>query len=273
MRELGHHGGKARRQGVAEQLPEAERQSLRQHRLRLSLRRGSTAAAPDLMALLGALAPAQRPRLVVDLGSGTGISTIAWSGHADRVIGIEHNLEMLAAAREAPRVEYRHAAAQNTGLPDECADVVTCAQSFHWMEHRSTIAEIAWILRPEGIFAAYDYDWPPLVDWEIDRAFLAVIEASGVDVNRPEKARHIERRQASGRFRSVREFFMHARESRDAERLALLPFAFGPVVRWLNDGASQEALGLDRFRQVVERRVGARNATLWWSYSVRSAVK
>jgi hypothetical protein len=31
MRELGHRGGKARRQGVAEQLPAGERESLRQH--------------------------------------------------------------------------------------------------------------------------------------------------------------------------------------------------------------------------------------------------
>jgi hypothetical protein len=31
MRELGHRGGRSRRKGVAEQLPEAKRQSLRQH--------------------------------------------------------------------------------------------------------------------------------------------------------------------------------------------------------------------------------------------------
>jgi ubiquinone/menaquinone biosynthesis C-methylase UbiE len=58
--------------------------------------------------------------------------------HAGRVIGVENNPEMLAAAWHAPRVEYRRALAQQTGLPDTCADVVTCAQSLHWMEHRST---------------------------------------------------------------------------------------------------------------------------------------
>jgi SAM-dependent methyltransferase len=133
------------------------------------------------------------------------------------VIGIEHNLEMLAAARQAPNVEYRNATAQETGLPDGCADIVTCAQSFHWMEHRSTIAEIARILRPEGVFAAYDYDWPPLIHWEIDAAFMAVIAASGVDPDRPEKARHLERLRASGRFRWVREVYLHSRELADYE--------------------------------------------------------
>ena len=40
------------------------------------------------------------------------------------------------------------------------ADIVTCSQSFHWMEPEPTLAEIARILRPGGVFAAYDYDWP-----------------------------------------------------------------------------------------------------------------
>jgi len=226
----------------------------------------------ELITVLGALAPATPPRLVVDLGSGTGISTRVWSAHADRVLGIENNPEMLAAARVAPRVEYRHALAQDTGLPDACADVVTCAQSLHWMEPRSTIDEIARILRPAGVFAAYDYDWPPLVDWEVDAALLAVIEASGVDPARPEKARHTERLQASGRFRWVREFFIHRRDSRDPEAIALLPLAFGPVARKLKEGATPEELGLDRLRAAIDKRIGPQ-ATLWWSYRVRCAVK
>jgi SAM-dependent methyltransferase len=227
----------------------------------------------ELIAVLRALAPATPPRLVVDLGSGTGISTSIWSAHADRVLGIDNNPEMLAAARAAPRVEYRHALAQDTGLPDACADVVTCAQSLHWMEHRSTIDEIARILRPGGVFAAYDYDWPPLVDWEVDAAFLAVLEAGGVDPGRPEKARHIERLQASGRFRWVREFFLHRHDTRGPEAIALLPLAFGPVARKLSEGATPEQLGLDRLREAIDRRIGAHEATLWWSYRVRCAIK
>jgi ubiquinone/menaquinone biosynthesis C-methylase UbiE len=227
----------------------------------------------DLVELLYALAPVRPPSLVVDLGSGTGISTVAWAPYAERVIGIDVNPEMLGAARRASNVEYRHAAAHDSRLPDGCADIVTCAQSFHWMEQESTIAEIVRILRPEGIFAAYDYDWPPLVDWEIDRAFLAVVEASGIDPSRPEKAQHIERLQASRCFRWVREFFLHAREESEAARIAQLPLAFGPVARKLNEGASEEDLGLDRLRRTVERRLGAGDATLWWTYRLRIAAK
>jgi hypothetical protein len=46
-----------------------------------------------------------------------------------------------------------------------------------------------------------------------------------------------------------------------------------PVARRLHEGASEAELGLDRFRSVVERRVGMREVPLWWSYRVRVAVK
>jgi ubiquinone/menaquinone biosynthesis C-methylase UbiE len=227
----------------------------------------------DLIAVLVQLAPARPLRLVVDLGSGTGISAVAWAEHAERVIGIEQNAEMIAAAREAPNVEYRHTEAHRTGLPDACADVVTCAQSFHWMERGRTLDEIARILRAGGVFAAYDYDWPPIVDWEVDAAFRAVIAASGVDPARPEKSDHMQRLEASGRFRASREFFVHAHTTADAGHLISLPLAFGPIARRLTEGATTEELGLDRYQHVVERRVGRRSVDLWWSYRVRTGFK
>src|SRR4030095_16677568 len=101
--------------------------------------------------------------------------------------------------------------------------------------------------RQTGVSPASASAWPPLVQWEIDAAFLAVIEASGVDPARPEKARHVERLQASGHFRSVREVFVHAHEHGDAQRLTLLPLVFGPIARRLHEGASAADLGLDRY--------------------------
>lgn len=227
----------------------------------------------DLFRMLLSLAPVRPPALVVDLGSGTGISAVPWSARARRVIGVEINSEMLRLAPRAANMKYQRASAQRTGLPAGCADVVTCAQSFHWMEPEATIAEIARILRPGGIFAAYDYDWPPLIDWEVDAAFLRVIEASGVDPSRPEKAQHVERLAASGGFRMVRELFMHARTRADADHIAQLPLAFGPVARRLNEGVAAEELGLDRFREAVERRLTWEGGALWWSYRIRVARK
>src|SRR5262249_22678305 len=89
-----------------------------------------------LLELLPPLVRTERLRLVVDLGSGTGLSTRIWASQADEVVGVEPNGAMLAhAAALSPEenVRYVHASAYETGLPAESADIVTASQSFHWM--------------------------------------------------------------------------------------------------------------------------------------------
>lgn len=65
-----------------------------------------------------------------------------------------------AATRPAP-VDYRPGHGHRTGLPAGCADIVIAVQAFHWMAPEPTLAEIARILQPHGVFAAIDTDWPP----------------------------------------------------------------------------------------------------------------
>ena len=66
--------------------------------------------------------------------------------------------------------------ADNTGLEAGSADIVTCAQSFHWMDPRSVLPEVARLLRPGGVFAAYDYDVVPVIEPRVDAAFSRVID-------------------------------------------------------------------------------------------------
>jgi len=171
--------------------------------------------APPLLDLLGQFIRTLTPALVVDLGSGTALSTAVWAGRARQVIGIEPQAAMraVAEARYAfPHVAFRDGSAQATGLPAGAADVVTCAQSLHWMEPDSTLAEVARILRPGGVFAAYDYDLPPTVDWAAEQAFTvfmaqmrALRRAHAVPpgIQEWDMAGHLGRLQASGRFRVV----------------------------------------------------------------------
>ena len=78
-------------------------------------------ALPDLLTQLISL---PHPALVVDLGSGTGLSTAIWAADAERVLGIEPNADMrehaakkIAGSADAARIAYRDGTAQQTGLP------------------------------------------------------------------------------------------------------------------------------------------------------------
>lgn len=113
--------------------------------------------------LLCAYAGTARPA-VVDLGSGTGLSSRWASRWAASVVGVEPNDDMRAVAESlpAPGVSYRAAVADDTGLPTASADVVVAVQALHWMEPGPTLAEVARLLRPGGVLAAVDADWPPV---------------------------------------------------------------------------------------------------------------
>ena len=67
------------------------------------------------------LAGTRRPRRVVDLGCGTGLSTRFWAPHADEVVGVEPNDAMRAfaeTATESHNIRYIGASAYQTGLAD-----------------------------------------------------------------------------------------------------------------------------------------------------------
>ena len=94
------------------------------------------------------------PRDVVDLGAGTGKLTRALVALGHRVTAIEplpEMLEQLPAA--APGAFAILGSAEIIQLPDAHADVVTCAQSFHWFDHAVALPEIARVLRPGGRLA------------------------------------------------------------------------------------------------------------------------
>jgi SAM-dependent methyltransferase len=91
---------------------------------------------------------------VVDLGAGTGKLTRALLAVGHRVIAIEplpEMLELLPAA--APGAAAILGTAEVIPLPDATADVVTCAQAFHWFDHAVALPEIARVLRPGGRLA------------------------------------------------------------------------------------------------------------------------
>ena len=91
---------------------------------------------------------------VVDLGAGTGKLTRSLVGLGHRVTAVEPLEEMLAQLRDAvPGATAVRGSAEQIPLSDGSADVVTCAQAFHWFDREVALSEIARVLRPGGRLA------------------------------------------------------------------------------------------------------------------------
>lgn len=241
-----------------------------------------------LLDVLTQLAEISHPHLVVDLGSGTGLSTRVWTGRADQVIGIEPGQEMRGRAERVTlaaglqNIRYVEAFSDGTGLPDGCADIVTCSQALHWMEPEATFAEVARILRPGGIFAAYDVDFPPTLRWEAADAlkrFVYHCEYVGRahewnrKTRRWNKDEHLANMSASGRFRHVAEVLLHNKEMGNAERLVGYALSMGTVATLLQHVPSEEEVGLEAFRAESRRLLGDETIPWYFCYRVRIGIK
>jgi SAM-dependent methyltransferase len=223
-------------------------------------------------------------RRVVDLGSGTGLSTRVWGPRADEVIGVEANPAMLAVAEKSPspaNVRYVNAYAHETGLPDRSADFVTCSQSLHWMNREATIAEAARLLRAGGVFAAYDYDAVPVVHPEIEAAWSDHLlrRARYRDEHRVEagwtrqpKHEHLEAIRATGHFAYAREFVLHAELEGGANELLGFARSLGLIPELIALGVNEEQLGLTRLEKTTRSILGERRTRILLGYRVRLGV-
>lgn len=88
-------------------------------------------------------------RTAVDLGAGTGLFTALLAARGLEVTAVDPSAAMLDVLRAVlPGVRVVQAGGERTGLPEGCADVVTAAQAWHWIDPQAGAAEAARLLRP-----------------------------------------------------------------------------------------------------------------------------
>ena len=116
-----------------------------------------------------------------DCATGNGQAAIGLAGHFDRVTATDASDQQIAQAQAHPRITYRTAPAEASGLPDAVVDLICVAQAVHWFDHAAFNAEAMRVLKPWGamVWVAYQltrvspavdeiirpWYWGPLMDW------------------------------------------------------------------------------------------------------------
>ena len=94
----------------------------------------------------------------LDVGCGTGYSTVALARYCARVYGIEPSPSMLSRATVHERVTYLDGAGERIPLPDESVDIATFAGSLFYANSESTREEIRRVCRAGAVVIAYDFE-------------------------------------------------------------------------------------------------------------------
>ncbi|WP_151733595.1 class I SAM-dependent methyltransferase [Paenibacillus tengchongensis] len=247
--------------------------------------------APPLVAELLSQYLGGRPALVADVGCGTGLSTLIWSRAADTVYGVEPNPDMLGKALEklsglpagSSTVTFVQGYSNSLPFAAGSLDIITCSQSFHWMEPGSTLQEFARCLREGGVFAAYDCDWPPVVHPQVEAAYnrlvgladrlLQSLQPEEEQASKWSKEGHLSQIRESGHFSYAREIVFHHTESCDADRftgLALSQGGLQTVLKLAPDLLEQE---IAEFAGLVESHFAGRTLPMLLGYRMRLGIK
>lgn len=226
----------------------------------------------------------KNPEVVADLGCGTGLSTFIWKPYAKEVIGIDPNNEMLNKAIDnSPdhnQFKFSLGFSNDTKLKSNSVDVVTCSSSFQWMEPTSTIKEVLRILTSGGIYAIYNHNHPPMIDWKIEKEFKTLLykiyhtldqlrEEIGVEKLWTDQEYH---EIVKSQFQFINDIFVHHTIKMKAEDF---------IGYTLSQGALQEIIKLEhplineitQFTELVKERLKDMSYDVTFSYRLKVAKK
>ncbi|MCA0153765.1 class I SAM-dependent methyltransferase [Winogradskyella vincentii] len=205
----------------------------------------------------------EKADFILDLGCGTGLSTRVLSAYGNNIIGIEPSEEMLTVARaktKAKHISYQQGFAHDTGIASNSVDLVTCSQSFHWMEPKSTLKEIDRVLKDTGVLLIYDVIWPPSTNYDYEMAYKKLF--ANVDrltqkldekiAYKWEKHNHLNNIEQSGIFSYVKETYYHKTEAFNTDTFIGIALSQGGLEALLKRGFSEDEIGITAFKKAIQ---------------------
>ena len=92
----------------------------------------------------------------LDLGCGTGQSTIALKEISETVVGVDVSSEMLNLAKHEPGIEYLEERAENLSiLETKSFDLITSSMAYHWFDYKQFFPEVRRVLKNGGWLIIY----------------------------------------------------------------------------------------------------------------------
>lgn len=120
----------------------------------------------------------RRRTLAWDCATGNGQAALDLAERFARVVATDASQQQLEHAVSHPRVEYRQALAERSGLTEGSVDLVTVATAVHWFDFDRFYAEVERVLAPGGALVVWAYNLArisPELDVLMDRLGRGIV--------------------------------------------------------------------------------------------------
>src|SRR5205823_14427789 len=132
----------------------------------------------ELFRYLASIVPGKE--LAWDCATGNGQAAVALAGEFEHVVATDASEKQITNTTPHPRVEYRIAPAENSGIDSNTIDLVTIAQALHWFDLDRFYSEAQRVLKPRGVLAAWVYSLlrtAPAIDAVVNHYYSNVVGA------------------------------------------------------------------------------------------------
>lgn len=113
-----------------------------------------------------------------DCGTGNGQVAVELAKFCNHVHATDASAAQLAHAPTHPKITYRVAHAEHSGLSDHSVDLITVAQAIHWFDFERFYAEVRRVARPNALIAVWGYGLlkiDPDLDQMIEHFYYQVV--------------------------------------------------------------------------------------------------
>lgn len=169
------------------------------------------------------------------------------------------------AIKNNPDLTFINGTSYQTGPDANSVDIVVCSQSFHQIEPFETLKEIDRILKPAGIFAVLDCDWPVTISKDSELAYNKLFKTVDQLHERYKDKLPIERKWPKGKhlgnlnksrcFSYCKEIQFDNCEKCDARRFINIALSQGQLQTLLKNKVNEITEEIEKFENIVKQDI------------------